>query len=380
MAIRPEVIRQSDLINQLVLDRTTLEELGRVEVLWMYPQAHRVLGFICKSGLMGAKKTAFKLAQIEALGANGVLTHSQPEETDAGKVRQLESLLNRDLWSDAGNQLGKITDCLFNVQTGEITQYLFLSNGWSGIAGDIYQLPPDQISSIGRSRLLVAESSVQTFTVFSEGLQQKLNKARAALKDDYLHLKQQTLQELQAIAQDAQTRTEQAKGQFQTLAERAREQAQRLSQQAKERLHTLNEQLQEDAQTLAKRAKESSQDFTEQVRERTHLLNRQVEEGIQTLTVHAEEIFERDVTPSPEPPLEPPSSLISEPPPPQPDPFAANPFVLDDDPWILEEIDREADPNPEPTSEPPLAVTNQATVTEAEPSAVDDDDDDEPWI
>ncbi|NJR65874.1 MAG: hypothetical protein HC772_12035 [Leptolyngbyaceae cyanobacterium CRU_2_3] len=68
MTAQTEIVRQSDLINQLVLDRQTLEELGRVELLWMYPPAHRVLGFICKSGFLGNKKFAFKLDQITAVG------------------------------------------------------------------------------------------------------------------------------------------------------------------------------------------------------------------------------------------------------------------------------------------------------------------------
>lgn len=56
MAIPPEVLKQSDLLNQLVLDRNTMEELGHVDVLWMHPPVHRVLGFICKSGFLGTKK------------------------------------------------------------------------------------------------------------------------------------------------------------------------------------------------------------------------------------------------------------------------------------------------------------------------------------
>ncbi len=50
MTTQPESIKQSELLNQLVLNRDTMEELGRIEVLWMYAPSHRVLGFIAKSG------------------------------------------------------------------------------------------------------------------------------------------------------------------------------------------------------------------------------------------------------------------------------------------------------------------------------------------
>lgn len=56
MATQPEVVKQSDLLNQLVLDRNTMEELGHVDVVWMHPPVHRVLGFICKSGFLGTKR------------------------------------------------------------------------------------------------------------------------------------------------------------------------------------------------------------------------------------------------------------------------------------------------------------------------------------
>ena len=131
--VQPDGIRQSILLNQLVLDRASLDELGRVELLWMYPTQHRVLGFICRSGLLSAKKLAFNLPQIKTLGDNGILVQSNPVETDAEKVKQLESLLNCEVWADDGHKVGKIVDYFFNLKTGAITAYLLLINGITGV-------------------------------------------------------------------------------------------------------------------------------------------------------------------------------------------------------------------------------------------------------
>jgi uncharacterized protein YrrD len=65
MASRPTVVQQSELMQALVLDRNTTEDLGRVEMLWMHPQSHRVLGCICKTGFLKARKLAFNLPQIK---------------------------------------------------------------------------------------------------------------------------------------------------------------------------------------------------------------------------------------------------------------------------------------------------------------------------
>lgn len=355
MTTLPDVIRQSDLLNQLVLDRATMEALGRVEVMWMYPSAHRVLGFVCKGGAFGAKKTAFKLPQISTLGANGLLTQNQPEETDAAKVRQLETLLQCEVWSDTGNKIGKITDYVFNLKTGAIAHYLLASSGWAGIAGDLYQLPPAKILSIGRRRVLVTEAAGQALEVYHSGIKQVLTKATSVLKEDYSH----ATEELRSLSKQAQAATEQAKGRFQSLTEQLKERARSLSQQAQETMQTINEQLQEETQTIVEQAKETSQVIADRMKERTqtfgeqfedgfYSLSEQVEDGIQTLTVQAKEILE---------------------------PMTDSPTVSPS----------QATDSSDAASEPTGSATTQADLTNTSglPDLDDDDEswiDDEPWI
>ncbi len=266
-----EVIRQSDLLNELVLNRDTLEEIGRVEVLWMYPQAHRVLGFICKSGLLGNQKYAFQLSQIDALGDSGVITHAQPQKTEAEKVRQLESLIGLEIWSDEGNRLGKIIDCLFHLQTGEITHYLFVSSGWASLVGEIYQLPPSQIQSFGKRRVLVSESSASRFDLYRAGISQKLSQARDAFKEE-------AVQEWATISKRAESTTEQAKTRAQQLS-------QQFKQQFKQTTQVWNDQVKEKTQTWLEQAKEKSQILAERVRESTQALSEQIEEQLESLSV-----------------------------------------------------------------------------------------------
>jgi uncharacterized protein YrrD len=245
MTVQPEIVKQSHLLNQLVLNHSTMEELGRVEVLWMYPQAHRVLGFVCKSGFLGNRKLAFKLSQIEAIGSNGILTHSQPDATDADRVRQLESLIHCEVWSQDGTKLGKIIDCEFNLRSGVITDYLLVGDRLSGLVGTIHRLPSSQIASFGHTRVLVAATSLQSFAIYREGMGQKLSKVTHTLKEEY----DQVTEELKTLAKQAQETTQQTTAQFKTLAEQAKEQAweqaQRLAEQAKEKVQELNEQLHE---------------------------------------------------------------------------------------------------------------------------------------
>lgn len=246
MATQPEVVRQSDLLNQLVLDRSSMAELGHIDVLWMHPPVHRVLGFICKSGFLGTKKTAFNLSQIKTLGANSILVNAKPVETDSEKVRQLESLINCEVWSDDGNKTGRIVDCLFNFKTGAIIHYLFVSNGWGGIAGSVYLLPPSKILSFGNKRVLVSEAATQNLAVYSEGIKRKLTKARNTFKEDYIL----ATQELRSLA-------EQAKDGVQSLNEQLKEGTQNLAKQVRERTQIISEQVKENTQTLTEQVKEN---------------------------------------------------------------------------------------------------------------------------
>ncbi|MDX2232525.1 MAG: hypothetical protein NW220_23035 [Leptolyngbyaceae cyanobacterium bins.349] len=289
MTTLPEVVKQSELLNQLVLNRSTMEELGRIEVLWMYPPSHRVLGFVCKTGFLGKRKLAFKLSQVDAIGANGVITHSQPDETDAERVRQLESLIQNEVWSNAGQKLGKIIDCEFNLRTGAIADYLVVGDRLSSLTGSIYRLPPHKIMSLGRERVLINETSIQQLAPYREGLQQKIAKVSTTLKDEYEDI---TL-EMRSLVQRAQETTQQTTGQLKSLAEQAKERARLLAEEAKERAQELNEQWLENAQTLAEKAKETSETLVERVQDTTQDWGEQLKE-IQTVTVPAQEIEDFD--------------------------------------------------------------------------------------
>lgn len=413
MSTQPEVVSQSQLLNQLVLNRSTMEELGRIEVLWMYAPSHRVLGFVCKTGFLGNKKFALNLGQVDAIGNNGILTHSKPEETDAEKVRQLETVIDCEVWTDAGEKMGKISDYLFRLKTGEITKYLMVSGGWGGVTGEVYELPPHKILSIGRRRILVANSVANGLSVHQTSIKHRIEKVadtlKGSLKDEY----SQVTQEFQSLSEQArgrifglreqlqkraQTLSQQAKEKVQNLGEQLQETTQSFTEQLQETTHNLTEQLQETTQSFTEQARERSQTLAEQVRERGQAIGEQVEEGIQTLTVQAREILDPavdeteweddwDITTPPVTeqaittpmPTQPEPETLAEPPTSPPLPEVAEPELPAVDVSSLEDDLWDDDP-PAPTVEPPLLAETPAATTATVPAAANDQDDDEPWI
>jgi uncharacterized protein YrrD len=243
-SVRPEYVRHSELIDQLVLHRNTLDELGKVEVLWEYPQAHRVLGFICKSGSFDRRKSAFNLDQLDTIGANGLMVNSDPVETDADRVRQIQSLIHSEVWTDTGNRVGKIVDHVFQIKTGVVRQYLLSAGGLQGLAGKIYALYPSQILSWGTRRVLVSAAIVNELEVYQPGLQDRISQFRGVLQEE----KAQASQGLQSLMSRAKTKA-------QILAEQAREQAQ-----------TLSAELLESAEQVKERVRDLSEEFLDESR------------------------------------------------------------------------------------------------------------------
>ena len=174
-----EIVKQSEVINRLVLDRRTTEEVGRVEQLWLNPQSHQVVGLTCKSGFLGSKKQSFTWAQIETIGADSILVNYDPEEVDLEKPESVLSLINHEVWTDAGNKVGKIVDYLFIPQTGVVVNYLFTSSGWRGVLDGIYLLPSTAIASSGRKRVIVPDAIIQEPQYYAEDLIKKLRKRQS---------------------------------------------------------------------------------------------------------------------------------------------------------------------------------------------------------
>ncbi len=233
MNTQPKIIRQSELLNRLVLDRYTAEEVGRVEQLWLKSQSHQIESFICKSGLLGSKKQVFTWEQIITVGTDGIIVHNNLEVAQAEKPSQAVSLIGHEVWTDAGNKAGKIVDYLFNSQTGAVVDYLFVSSGWRGALEGVYLLPVAAIASLGSKRLIVADAVVQVPQQYAEGLNQKVNQAADFLKEDY----KKTQADLETLRIKAQN-----------IAEQVREKTEAVTSIAKEKISEIKEQLEDTPQ------------------------------------------------------------------------------------------------------------------------------------
>ncbi|MFB2972471.1 PRC-barrel domain-containing protein [Aerosakkonema sp. BLCC-F183] len=224
MNTEQSVIRHSELIDRLVLDRRTAEELGRVNNLWLNPKTNQVEGFTCKSGILGSKKRSFTWAQIQSIGADSIMVNFNSEEfADPQKSEDIYSLIGHEVWTEAGNKAGKLVDYLIVPQTGDVVNYLFASSGWRGILNVVYLIALTDIRSIGSKRLIVKNEAVEEPQPYG-GLQEKLGQVAEIFKEDY----KKTQAEFQALKRGVQDLTAQVKEKAQDIAERVKDRAEEL--------------------------------------------------------------------------------------------------------------------------------------------------------
>jgi uncharacterized protein YrrD len=212
------LIQHSDLMNRLVLDRSTAEDLGRVDQVWLSGKTHQVTGLSCKSGLLGRKRAAFAWGQVETIGEESVLVTYVPG-TEVQRPEDVELLIGHELWTDGGNRAGTVVDYRFDARTGAVVDYLFVSNGWRGRLDGVYRFAPQAVISVGRKRLIVQAAAVEEPEQVSAGLADRVTQVTEFLKDDYARTKE----DMKAALEGTQAIAAQVQGQGQKLVEQAQD-------------------------------------------------------------------------------------------------------------------------------------------------------------
>lgn len=256
MTTEQQIIKQSELLNRLVIDRNTAEQVGRIEKLWLDPNSHQVLGFVCKSGFMGGNKQAFTWAQIGSIGKDSVMVNASPEGQEPTQPEQVANIIGYQLMAETGNKLGKIVDYILAVKTGEAIGYLFASSGWSGMVDGTYLLAPEDITRFGSKLAIVIDAAIQEPQQYTEGMSQKVNQAAEFFQEDY----DKTMGDLKSLIRGGQNLTEQAKEKATEVAAQAKEGAHNLAEQAG--------QVTESALTLAEQAKDKATQVAGQAQEK----------------------------------------------------------------------------------------------------------------
>jgi uncharacterized protein YrrD len=276
-------IQQSNLLGRLILNRKTTEEIGHIKEFWLDTTTHQVTAIESESGFLGRKKQFLRWEQVETIGEDSLLVSLALEVSDE-TPQSSELIIGHELWTDDGTKAGTITDYCFDLQTGAIAAYLFVSNGWQGITDGVYVLMPEAVISTGTKRLIANADQVKAAEQFSDGLKDKLDQVTEYLKKDFAQTKQD-MADLKASGQSTaaqvKAKTQQATAHVQTTVSGIAEQAQGVTQQVAER----------DQSTLtdaSDRLQHTSHDVAAQVQEKTKTVQAESEQNSTSTTEETE--------------------------------------------------------------------------------------------
>ena len=254
MKNKPQLISFKMMVNRLVLDRQTAEEIGNLKQLWLDPEAAQVKGLICSSSRKSRekqKKQLFTWSQIASIGNDGIFVNPGRNEVMEEEPEANELVIGKELWTDTGNKAGKIVDYLLELPGGKVKAYLFVVNGVSRMLDGIYLLPAEAMDRVGEKRAIASTVAVENAEHYREGLGGKLNLETAVLTA------QQGVGKLQNVATKG---TQKAKETWLQAEETIRNSVD--LEQLNKGTETTTNQIKQAVQDVAHKATEKLQDFT----------------------------------------------------------------------------------------------------------------------
>lgn len=166
----PALLR-SALVNRIVIDLGTAEELGRVTQVLVDIRTQRVAGLVGGGGVLQRGGQVFPWEQVNSVGRDGVVIRaSEPLPASKQPLEDAIPLAELELWSDSGNRVGLLTDFGFDPQSGQILHYRFVAHQSSGFEPGLYQLEPGAVVSTGRRRMMVHDAALSQATLLEAGV------------------------------------------------------------------------------------------------------------------------------------------------------------------------------------------------------------------
>lgn len=210
-------IRQSQLHQQIVIDLETTEELGKLSQFLVDVKHHQVEGFVCKRRLLSFESLPVMWVQVESVGQDGILVRGS-RAVISDRLDAAIALDQQTIWSDTGNEVGKLVDYCIDLSTGAITQYLFTAPGWQGLTDGLYTFAPTAVVSAGKKRIMVHQTALTQAEQFVPGVQERVQQAWqqdvARTRQDVQGAMNNTREVAEQVQTQAQKLTEQARSQF----------------------------------------------------------------------------------------------------------------------------------------------------------------------
>ncbi len=166
------VIRRSQIVGLMAMDRGTATRYGSVEEVWV-DDSGRVVYFASDAGY-----TPFE--QVAMVGPDALLTYSEMVFTPPSSLRRLHRMAIRT--PSLKTPLGWVEDFLFDWETGDIAAYI-LGGEIAAPFGGRAVLFPEDVDVIDTEAIVIKEDAKNRLRSESEGLKGFLSEKSQQVKN-----------------------------------------------------------------------------------------------------------------------------------------------------------------------------------------------------
>ncbi|MEN6412585.1 MAG: PRC-barrel domain-containing protein [Veillonellales bacterium] len=165
----------SSLLGLPVLEIETGRQIGEVYEVVVDIEQAAVCGIILKAANWFAQEQGIEFRNLHSIGRDAVMVRNSAliQELStfvSSRSYHLRELIDKQIFTEAGLQLGTLVDIRFNAVTGEISDYQVSDS----VVGDLLSgrlampLPPVQI--VGEEKLIVPESMAKLLHTESDSI------------------------------------------------------------------------------------------------------------------------------------------------------------------------------------------------------------------
>jgi uncharacterized protein YrrD len=258
------LFRASDVINLPVISRDSGEKIDNVEDVVYDPNTNQIVALLVDKGGWFDNAKIIKYEDVYSIGHDAVLVKSIKARQNAAKV---SSTLSRIAKSDThlsqthiitedGDDLGRVTDILFDFQTGQVQEFEVSQGGLKDLQSGKKRVKVEDIVTIGKDATIVKEFAENDIHLQAQnqGLQGAVHRTGEQVPDVVDQIKQS----VQGFGQRASAKMQDL---TQTVTDKA--EAVRQDPGHRQKLYEAKGSLYEMGDTVKRKVKRAKQKYTQ---------------------------------------------------------------------------------------------------------------------
>jgi uncharacterized protein YrrD len=254
------------------------KNIDKIEDVIYDPSSQRILALIVNNGGLFSEGKVIAMEDIKSIGDDAVVIQTEQAlkntselETDARHIAQDDTYLTKsNVVTESGKNLGKITDLLFDPQTGKVEELEVSQGELRDMQTGKKRIRPEHIVTVGKDALIVSSFTEVEFDAQAEegGLQGSLNQVKESAQEAVENLRHQW------DSPDTQEKISHAKESVTAATESGRDKLQQVADEARQRLHDTkndpeNQRKLEDLKIKAEQTAEEVKNRAQQARDKT---------------------------------------------------------------------------------------------------------------